>query len=53
MEQHGQMNMYDFLSVQESDHKLNVDQKLSTDVNKAVDRKKYIGSRVIGYFVRR
>lgn len=53
MEQHGQMNMYDFLSVQKSDHKIDVGQLPSTDVNETVDKKKYIGSRVRVYIVRR
>lgn len=53
LEQHGQMNMYDFLSVQESNLKLNVDRLPSIDVNKAVDKKKCIESRVRVYVVRR
>ncbi|MBL3731531.1 hypothetical protein JIN86_18240 [Lysinibacillus sp. HST-98] len=39
MEQQGQLTIFDFLSVQESDHKLNVDRLSSTDVNKTVDKK--------------
>ncbi|MEA0553788.1 hypothetical protein U1P98_03080 [Lysinibacillus irui] len=38
MEQQGQLTIFDFLSVQESDHKLNVDRLPSTDVNKTVDK---------------
>ncbi|MEQ6353921.1 hypothetical protein ABNX05_04775 [Lysinibacillus sp. M3] len=53
MEQHGQMNMYDFLSVQKSEHKLNADRLTSTTVDKAVDKKKYIESRVRVHIVRR
>ena len=53
MEQEGQLTIFDFLSVQEWDHKLDVDRLPSTDVNKVVDKKKYIGSRVRVYIVRR
>lgn len=53
MQQQGQLNIFDFLSVQESDHKLNVDRLPSTDVNRAVDKKKYIGSHVRVNIVRR
>lgn len=51
-EQQGQMNMYDFLSAQESDHRLFVDPKPSTDVNKAVDKKNVITPRIIESRVR-
>jgi len=53
MEEQKQMTKYDYLSVQESGHKLNVDRLPSTTVNKTVDKKKYIGSRVRVYIVRR
>jgi len=48
-----QMTMYDFLSVQESDHKINVDRLSSTTVSDAVDKKKLKGPRIRGYIVRR
>jgi len=48
-----QMTMYDFLSVQESDHKINVDRLASTTVSKSVDKKKLKGPRIRGYIVRR
>lgn len=50
-----QMTMYDFLSVQESDHGLfaDRDRKPSTTVNKTVDKKKLKGPRIRGYIVRR
>jgi len=54
MKEQKQMTMFDFLSVQESDHGLQVDRKPSTDVNKTVDKKNVvIVPRVIGYIVRR
>ncbi|MFJ7914501.1 MULTISPECIES: hypothetical protein [unclassified Lysinibacillus] len=52
MEQHGQMNMYDFLRVQESDHEINVDRLPSSTVRKAVVKKNYIVPRKVGYIVR-
>ncbi|MDM5250306.1 hypothetical protein [Lysinibacillus sp. G4S2] len=52
MDQQKQMTMYDFLSVQESDHGLFVDRKTSTAVNKSVDKKKYKGASKGGYIVR-
>ncbi len=54
MEQQKQMNMDDFLSVQESDHEPQVDRKSSTDVNKTVDKKNaVIKSRISVCIVRR
>jgi len=45
MEEQKQMNMYDFLE--------QPIKKPSIDVNKAVDKKKYIESRIRVYIVRR
>jgi len=54
MEQQGQLTIFDILSVQESDHKLNVDRLPSTDVNKTVDKKNaIIESRIRVCIVRR
>ena len=48
-----QLTIFDFLSVQDSDHGLFVDRKPSTTVNKTVDKKKIKGPRIRGYIVRR
>ncbi|WP_374966033.1 hypothetical protein [Lysinibacillus sp. RS5] len=53
MKQQGQLNIFDFLSVHELDHKVNVDRLPSTVVSKTVDKKKYKGPRKRGYIVRK
>ncbi|MFJ7952857.1 helix-turn-helix domain-containing protein [Lysinibacillus sp. NPDC096418] len=53
MEQQGQLNIFDFLSVQELDSGPITNRKPSTVVNKIVDIKKYKGASKRGYIVRR
>ncbi|MFJ8102773.1 hypothetical protein [Lysinibacillus sp. NPDC096212] len=52
MQQQGQLTIFDFLSVQESDHKLDVDRLPSSTVSKPVVKKNYIVPRKVGYIVR-
>lgn len=53
MEKQGQLTIFEFLTVHESDHEPQVDRKPSTVVNKVVDKKKYRGAIKRGYIVRR